>query len=89
MAYVFYPLILNAYIYIINIDRYMNRQMAKVVNQVEMTDEDHLDIIFWQSQSFSERLQEVVRLRKNYYTWLNGSFPATMNRIITSRPNDL
>jgi hypothetical protein len=67
----------------------MSRQMTKVVNHVKMEDEDHLDVVFWQSKSVSERLQEVARLRRNYYTWLNGSFPEKMVRVITTRLNDL
>ena len=67
----------------------MNRQIAKVVNHVKMEDEDYLDVLFWRSKTMAERLQEVARLRKNYYTWLNGSFPQKMARVISSRPNDL
>jgi hypothetical protein len=66
----------------------MKREIAKVVNQVKMEDEDYLDVLFWRSKSMAERLQEVTRLRKNYYTWLNGSFPEKMNKVITIRPND-
>ncbi len=62
--------------------------MVKVVNHIKMDDEDYLDVIFWQSRSMSERLQEVIRLRKNYYTWLNGSFPERITKVITKRPND-
>ncbi|HEY2582436.1 MAG TPA: hypothetical protein VGI43_11555 [Mucilaginibacter sp.] len=67
----------------------VNRQMAKVVNHVKIEDEDYLDVLFWRSKSFSERLQEVTRLRKNYYTWLNGSFPEKMVKVIKTRRNDL
>ncbi|HEX3384789.1 MAG TPA: hypothetical protein VHS53_06365 [Mucilaginibacter sp.] len=67
----------------------MGRQIIKVVNHVKMNDEDYSDVLFWRSKSASERLQEVARLRKNYYTWLNGSFPEKMIRVITSRPNDV
>jgi len=67
----------------------MNRQIAKVVHQVKMDDEDHADVLFWQSRSPAERLQEVMRLRKNYYTWLNGSFPEKMIKVITTRKNDV
>ena len=66
----------------------MNRKIAKVVNHVKMEDEDYLDVLFWQSKSVSERLQEVARLRKNYYTSLNGSFPEKITKVIISRPND-
>ncbi|MDB4901972.1 MAG: hypothetical protein JWQ63_1253 [Mucilaginibacter sp.] len=67
----------------------INREIAKVVNHVKMEDEDYLDVLFWRSKSVAERLGEVVRLRKNYYTWLNGSFPERMVKVITKRPNDL
>ncbi len=66
----------------------MKREMVKVVNHIKMDDEDYLDVIFWQSRSMSERLQEVIRLRRNYYTWLNGSFPERITKVITKRPND-
>jgi hypothetical protein len=67
----------------------MERKIAKVVNHVRMDDEDTLDVAFWRSKSVTERLEEVARLRKNYYTWLNGSFPQKIARVITTRINDL
>lgn len=67
----------------------MERQIAKVVNYVKMDEEDDLDVVFWQSKSMSERLSEVVRLRRNYYTWLNGSFPEKMEKVITMRQSDV
>ena len=63
----------------------MNRKIAKVVNHVKMEDEDALDVLFWQSKSVLERLEEVTRLRKNYYTWLNGSFPEKITKVVTFR----
>jgi hypothetical protein len=64
----------------------MDRKIAKVVNHVKMEDEDGLDVLFWQSRSVLERLEEVARLRKNYYTWLNGYFPEKMDKVVTTRP---
>jgi hypothetical protein len=66
----------------------MERKMAKVVNHVKMDDEDALDVLFWRSKSVSERLEEVVRLRRNYFTWLNGAFPEKMIKVISTRIND-
>jgi hypothetical protein len=66
----------------------MERKMAKVVNHVKMEDEDYLDVLFWRSKSMAERLQEVARLRKNYYTSLDGSFPKSMVKVVTTRTND-
>ena len=67
----------------------INRKIIKVVNHVKIEEEDYLDVLFWRSKSVAERLGEVVRLRKNYYTWLNGSFPERMVKVIMKRPNDL
>jgi hypothetical protein len=67
----------------------MGRQIIKVANHVRTEDEDYADVLFWQSKSVSERLEEVARLRRNYYTWLNGSFPEKMIKVITTRPNEL
>jgi hypothetical protein len=67
----------------------MERKMIKVVNHVKMEDEDYLDVLFWRSKSVAERLGEVTRLRKNYYTWLNGSFPEKIIKVATTRPNDI
>jgi hypothetical protein len=63
----------------------MRREMVKVVNQVMMGDEDYADVLFWRSKTAAERLREVTRLRKNYYTWLNGSFPEKMDKVVTTR----
>ncbi|MND00269.1 hypothetical protein D3C83_188190 [compost metagenome] len=57
-----------------------------VVNQIKMEDEDALDLLFWQGKDVSERLQEVYRLRQSYFTWLNGSFPAKIEKVVNRRP---
>ncbi|HEY4326537.1 MAG TPA: hypothetical protein VGN20_21310 [Mucilaginibacter sp.] len=67
----------------------VNRQMAKGVNHVKIENEDYLDVLFWRSKTFSERLEEVTRLTRNYYTQLNGSFPEKMVKVITIRKNDI
>jgi hypothetical protein len=41
-----------------------NRKIAMAVNHVKMEEEDALDVEFWLSKTPSERLAEVVRLRK-------------------------
>lgn len=63
--------------------------MVRVINHVKMDDEDNLDVLFWREKSISERLGEVARLRKNYYTWLNGFFPEKMDKVVTTRTNDI
>ena len=63
----------------------MARKIALVVNHVKMDEEDALDIEFWLSKTPGERLAEVVRLRRNYYTWLNGSFPEKIERVVHYR----
>ena len=61
------------------------RKIATVVNQVRMEDEDVLDVAFWLAQTPSARLAEVFRLRKNYFTWANGSFPDKMEKVVHQR----
>lgn len=61
------------------------RTIALVVNQVRMEDEDNQDVLYWLNRSISERLAEVGRLRKNYYTWKNGAFPEKMERVVHFR----
>ena len=56
------------------------RKIIEVVNHVKMEDEDQLDVEFWLQKTPAERLAEVVSLRKNYFTWLNGSFPDKLLR---------
>ncbi|MDB5091620.1 MAG: hypothetical protein JWR09_5614 [Mucilaginibacter sp.] len=56
--------------------------MAMAVNHVKMEVEDSLDVGFWLSKTPSERLAEVVRLRKKYFTWLNGSFPQKIEKVV-------
>ena len=63
----------------------VNRKIAIVANHVKMEDEDALDVTFWLTQSPSSRLAEVFRLRKNYFTWANGSFPKKMDKVISQR----
>ncbi|MBC7417126.1 MAG: hypothetical protein H7325_03110 [Pedobacter sp.] len=61
------------------------RKMAMVVNKVKMEDEDKLDVLFWFNQPASERLKTVVSLRKGYFTWLNGSFPKKIAKVVNRR----
>jgi hypothetical protein len=63
----------------------VSRKMVMAVNQVKLEDEDTLDIEFWLSKTPSERLAEVARLRRIYYTWLNGSFPEKMEKVVHQR----
>lgn len=56
-----------------------------VVNHVRMEDEDRLDVSFWLNKSISERLAEVTRLRKNYFTWANGVFPKKIEKVVHYR----
>jgi len=62
-----------------------NRKMAMVVNQIKMEDEDMLDVAYWLSKTPAERLAEVYRLRKNYFTWANGSFPEKIEKVVNRR----
>lgn len=61
------------------------RKIALVVNHVKMNKEDALDIKFWLSKTPAERLAEVARLRRNYHTWLNGSFPEKIEKVVSWR----
>lgn len=61
------------------------RKIAMVVHQVKMEDEDHLDVLFWLSKTVSERLSEVSRLRKNYFTWTDGTFPNKIEKVVHQR----
>ncbi|MVN21349.1 hypothetical protein [Mucilaginibacter arboris] len=63
----------------------MERKMAMVVTFVKMEEQDQLDVQFWQSKPASERLAEVTRLRINYYTWLNGSYPKKIAKVVAKR----
>jgi len=56
-----------------------------VAHQVNVSEEDALDVSFWMSQNPASRLAEVFRLRKNHFTWINGSFPKRMEKIISQR----
>ncbi|WP_217277465.1 hypothetical protein [Pedobacter foliorum] len=61
------------------------RKIVMVVNQVKMEDEDRLDVLFWLSRPVSERLSEVSRLRKNYFTWSDGEFPEKIEKVVHQR----
>ena len=65
--------------------KFMNRKIGKAVTHIKIEDEDYLDVLFWRSKSMAERLEEVTRLRKNYYTQLNGFFPEKITKIVTTR----
>ncbi|MDB5005578.1 MAG: hypothetical protein JWQ34_3803 [Mucilaginibacter sp.] len=62
-----------------------DRKIAMVVNHVKMEDEDRADVAFWISRSPAERLTEVVRLRQNYFSWADGSFPKKIEKVVHQR----
>lgn len=61
------------------------RKISLLLNSVHRDDEDRLDVLFWLSKTPTERLQEVVRLRKQYFTWLNGSFPLKIEKVVNRK----
>jgi hypothetical protein len=61
------------------------RMMEIVVNHVKMEEEDGLDALFWLSKTDSERLSEVVRLRKNYFAQADRPFPARIEKVVNQR----
>jgi len=65
------------------------RKIAMVAHRINMEDEDRLDVEYWLSRSPMERISAVTSLRRTYFTWLNGSFPSTMERVITQRKMDV
>lgn len=65
------------------------RKMAMVANQVKIEEEDFRDVVFWLGRPASERIAEVARLRKAYYSWLLGTYPERMEKTITQRKHDI
>lgn len=61
------------------------RKMVMVAQQVKMEDEDHLDVLYWLSRSVSERLAEVSRLRRSYFSWADGMFPEKIEKVVQQR----
>ena len=48
--------------------RIRKKKNSKSFSQVKMDDEDMIDVLFWLNKTSAERIAEVTRLRKNYYT---------------------
>lgn len=61
------------------------REIAMVFNQIKMEEEDKFDVLFWKSQSVSERLSEVARLRKSYFTNENKPYPTKIEKVVQQR----
>ncbi|MDT3403722.1 hypothetical protein [Mucilaginibacter terrae] len=61
------------------------RKIAMVVQQVAMDNEDTLDVAHWLSKTPAERLEEVSRLRNNYYKDINGNFPVKMEKVFRQK----
>lgn len=59
--------------------------MEKVINIIRQEDQDEQYISFWLTKTISERLQEVTRLRYNYFKWLNNSFPDKIEKVVFKR----
>jgi len=65
------------------------RKIAMVANQIKMEDEDRLDVAYWLARTPQERISAVTNLRRTYFTWLNGSFPTKMEKVISQRKMDV
>jgi len=63
--------------------------MAMVAKQVKTEEEDLLDLRFWLGRPASERLAEVVRLRKTYYGWRLGTYPEHIEKTVCRRKIDV
>ena len=61
------------------------RKIAMVANKVRMEDEDAMDVVFWLTQPVAERLKAVTTLRRHYFTWLNGTFPESIIKVVSKR----
>lgn len=59
--------------------------MEKVINFVKQDDQDGQYIAFWLTKTPGERLEEVVRLRYQYFKWLNKSFPENIEKVVFKR----
>ena len=64
------------------------RKMAMVANQVRMEEEDLRDVAFWLERPVSERIAEVTRLRKAYYSWILGVYPRHIEKAFSQRSYD-
>ncbi|MCE7057989.1 hypothetical protein LZF95_25110 [Algoriphagus sp. AGSA1] len=58
------------------------RKIALVATQSKLDEEDRKDIAFWLDRPSSERLAEVYRLRKIYFTWVNGFYPSKIEKVV-------
>lgn len=64
----------------------MNRLIAMAANYVKREDEDYLDVLFCQSKTSSERLEEVTRLRNLLRpNWMDRS-PKKMTNAAFTKP---
>lgn len=61
------------------------RKIALAVRHVLKEDEDRLDMEFWLSKSPSERLAEVVRLRRMYFSSPGKTFPDKIEKVVFRR----
>jgi hypothetical protein len=61
------------------------RKIALAIRHVLKEDEDHLDIQFWLSRSPSERMTEVVRLRRLYFSSSDKPFPDKIEKVVFRR----
>jgi hypothetical protein len=74
--------LLSPHVTVISIKVEMERKITIAVNHVKMEDEDILDVEFWLNRSPSERLAEVFRLRRDYFTRSNRSFPLRIEKVV-------
>jgi hypothetical protein len=60
-----------------------NNQIKKVVSRVTFRQAEERDIEYWQNVSAEDKLSEVERLRKSYWSWKLGSYPQSMTKVVS------
>ena len=62
-----------------------NRKIAIVVHRVKLEDVNKLDADFWLKKSVSERLAEVCRLRRLYFSRGEEGYPSRIAKVVNKR----
>jgi hypothetical protein len=61
------------------------RKIIAVVKKssIEEAAEDYL--FFWMNKSVKERFEELLRLKKNYWSWKLGHYPDHIEKVVLKR----
>ncbi len=61
------------------------RKIALVAKKSSVQEAADDYLFFWVDRNIKERFEELLRLKKNYWSWKTGSYPKSIEKVVFKR----